>query len=143
MIRLEIITPDQTVFDGTVDAVTLPSADGEITVLENHIPLITTLMPGPVLVRQGETEQVYAVARGMIEVDGKTVRILSDIADRADDLEEEAAERARQEAERVMADKRNDAAAFAEASAIMDRELARVRTVRRRHSRRSFNPPPQ
>ncbi len=141
-LHLVIITPDQSVFDGEVDSVSLPTANGEITVLAKHIPLITTLVPGTAIVRTGGKEEVYAVSRGVIEVDGKGMRILSDIADRADLLEEQAIEQAKQRAEQLMNEKREDAEAFAEATATFERELARLMTVRRHRSRRGFAPSP-
>jgi len=138
MLHLVIITPDQTVYDGEIDSVSLPTADGEITVLPHHVPIITTIVPGPVIVRSGKDEKVFAVSRGVIEIDQTSVRVLSDIADRADDLEESAIEKARINAEKLMTEKRQDATEFAEATAILDRELARLRTVRRHRSRRGL-----
>lgn len=138
-LHLEIITPDKTVYDGNVYSVTLPSADGEITVLPHHIPIITTVMPGSMVVRAEGGEQIFAVARGVIEIDATSVRVLSDIADRADALEEDEIEKAKLAAEKLMSDKSQDATAFADATALLDRELARLKTVRRYRSRRAFS----
>lgn len=132
MLHLEIITPDQTVYDGQCVSVTLPTGDGEITVLERHIPLVTTITPGSAVVRDAAGEmQIFAVSRGFIELDGKNVRILTDIADRVEELEEEQIRKAKERAETLMTEKRADAEEFAEAVAVLDRELARLRTVRR------------
>lgn len=141
MIQLEIITPDKTVFAGAVDSVSMPTAVGEITVLRSHIPLITIVEPGSLVARQGKTEHLFAVSRGTIEVDGIAVRVLVRSADSADDLaDEDAIEKARASAERLMKEKRQDSEAFAEATAVLDRELARLRTTRRRGTRRSPSP---
>lgn len=134
---LSLITPAESVFTGDVDSVTLPTADGEITVMPNHVPIITTIVPGPMIVRIGSEEKVFAVSRGIIEVNQTGVKVLSDIADRADELEEAEADAARLRAEELMQNKRNDAEQFAEATAIFERELARLRTVRRRPGRRN------
>ena len=142
MLHLIIIPPEQTVYDSNVESVTLPTSDGEITVLPQHIPLITTIVPGAVIVREGGKESVFAVSRGVIEVGQTDVRVLSDIADRADVLEEEAVEKAKLKAEQLLSEKREDAESFAEASIILERELARVKAVRRHRSRRSFSTPP-
>ncbi|MBI4129205.1 ATP synthase F1 subunit epsilon, partial [Candidatus Peregrinibacteria bacterium] len=83
MLHLEIITPDRTVFEGDVDLVSLPTPQGEITVLPHHIPLLSILAPGSILLRWKEEEQLFAVSRGVIEVDGTFVRVLADTADRA------------------------------------------------------------
>ncbi len=142
MLHFQLITPDETVYDGNVVSVTLPSADGEITVLEKHIPIISTLMPGSMVVRNEKGEMIFAVSRGVIEVDGGSVRVLSDIADRADSLEEEAVEAAKAKAEKLMTEKSEDAMSFAEATALLDRELARLKTVRRYRARRAYMPTP-
>lgn len=135
MLHLEIITPEETVFAGDVTSVTLPTADGEITVLERHIPLITALTPGTAIVRYDGREDVFAVSRGVVEVDGKSARVLADIADRAEKLEEAAVEAAKSKAEQLRSERRTDAEGFADATALLERELARLRTVRRHKAR--------
>ena len=138
MIHANIITPDGSIFDGDVDAISLPTPDGEITVLPHHIPLVSIVVPGTVMIRTGKDEQIFAVSQGVIEVDGKTIRVLTDTADRAEELQAAAVEEAKTRAEKLLAEKRHDVEGFAEATAIMERELARLQTIRRlkgRHSR--------
>lgn len=135
MIHAQIITPDGTIFAGDVDAISLPTPDGEITVLPHHIPLISIVIPGTVMVRVGKDEQIFAVSQGVIEVDGKTIRVLTDTADRAEALQESAVETAKTAAEKLLSEKRLDSEGFAEATAIMERELARLQTIRRRKAR--------
>ncbi|OGJ58220.1 ATP synthase F1 subunit epsilon [Candidatus Peribacteria bacterium RIFCSPHIGHO2_01_FULL_51_9] len=135
MLHLEIITPDRTVFQGDVDSVSLPTPQGEITILPHHIPLMSIVIPGSVLVRQKNEEHLFAVSRGVIEVDGKSVRVLADTADRAAELEEEAIKKAKTEAERLLREKRGDAEGFAEVTATLEKELARLHVVRRHRSK--------
>ncbi len=143
MLHLEIITPEQTVFDSSIESLTVTTGDGEITVLTNHIPLLSTVVPGSLIVRVNGGEQLFAVSRGTIEIDGNGVRVLVRSADQAEDLQdEEAILRAKESAEKLMEEKRTDAEAFAEATAILDRELARLKSVRRRSTiRRAPHPP--
>lgn len=136
MLHLSIITPDQTVFEGEVESVSLPTPNGEITVLPHHIPLLSILVPGSILLYQNNKEYLFAVSRGAIEVDGHSVRILTETADRAADLEEEAIEKAKKEAERLLSEKRGDTEGFAEATALLERELARLKVVRKHRTRR-------
>lgn len=132
---LEIITPDRLVYEGEILSVTLQTAVGEITVLPGHIPLISILAPGAVTARTVEGEKIFAVSRGTVEVDGDSVRLLARSADPLEDLEsEEAIEQAKRKAEQLMADKRGDAEGFAEATATLERELARLK-VRRSYRR--------
>lgn len=132
---VDLITPEGIAYQGEAISVTLPSGDGEITVLPGHMSLISTILPGTMIVRSVEGEQVFAIARGVIEVSPTSVRVLSDIADRADDLEEAAIEAAKERAEKLVTERRADAEGFAEASAILEKELARLKSVRRRRSR--------
>lgn len=133
---LEIITPEELIYRGKADSVTLPSGAGEITVLAGHIPLLSTVMPGTVIAREGATESFYAVSRGVVQIDGTAVRILTDTADRAENLEEHAIHAARQRAEDMLKEKRTDDEGFAEATAILEREMARLRSIQRLRSRR-------
>ncbi|TSC99849.1 MAG: F-type H+-transporting ATPase subunit epsilon [Candidatus Peregrinibacteria bacterium Greene1014_49] len=145
MLHLQIITPDAIVFDSEVESVTLPTGDGEITVLPKHIPLVTTVLPGSLIARQKSGEHLFAVSRGTIEIDGAGVRVLVRTADAADAFaDEEAILKAKENAEKLMLEKRTDAEAFAEANAVLDRELARLKGFRRRSTlRRSPMPPTQ
>ena len=135
MIHANIITPEETVLDGAVESLTLPTADGEITVLGGHEPLITVLVPGTVIARKGKEEWFFACSRGVIEVDGKGIRVLADTADRAEKLEEAAVEAAHKAAEKLTSERRNDVEGFTEATALMERELARLSTIRRSKAR--------
>ncbi len=135
MIHANIITPDETVFDGDVESLTIPTAEGEITVMGGHVPLVSVLVPGTVIARKAKEEWFFACSRGVIEIDGKSIRILADTADRAEALEESAVEAARSRAEKLASERRDDAEGFAEASALMERELARLSTIRRQKSR--------
>lgn len=137
MLHIALISPDRVVYDGDADSVSLPTPQGEITVLPHHIPLISIVVPGSVLVRQGKEEHVFAVSRGVIEVDGSSLRILADTADRAEELEEAAIEKAKADAQKLLTERRSDATGFAEATAILDRELARLQTLRRHRARKS------
>lgn len=135
MLHLELITPERVIYEGDADSISLPTPDGEITVLPHHIPLISIVKPGSILVRKGKEEMIFAVSRGVIEVDGKSLKVLADTAERAEELEEATIEKARQEAQKMMNEKREDKEGFAEATAILDKELARLHTIRRHKSR--------
>jgi F-type H+-transporting ATPase subunit epsilon len=140
MLHLDIITPDETVFEGECDAVTLPTADGEITVLPHHVPLMSTLVPGTVIVRKDKEEFIFAVTRGVIEIDGRSARILAETADRAEGLQEAAIEKAKADAQKLLSERREDTEGFAEATALLERELAKLHTIRRHHARRGGLP---
>ncbi len=130
-------------FEGEVDSVSLPTLGGEITILPHHIPLIAIIAPGAITIRQKGSEQILAVSRGVIEVDGRTIRVMVDTADRADELQEQVILQAKAEAEKLQKERRDDREGFAEATAILERELARLQVVRRRRGSRRPVPPTQ
>lgn len=139
-IQFKIVTPERVVFEGAVDEVIMPTVDGEIAVLPDHIPLVTLSKAGVLRIKQGTEEITMAVSSGVIEVDGKKVVVLADTAERADELEEAKIEKAREEAKRLMSEKRHDAEGFAEASAGLERELARLKVAKRHHHSKGPNP---
>ena len=103
MIKLEIVTPEKRVLDETVDAVTVPTMTGEIGILPNHAPLISTLKPGILTYSiKGATDRLV-VSGGFVEVSGNNkVSVLADVAERADEVNVEAVRAEREAAERVL-----------------------------------------
>lgn len=138
-IQFEIATPERVVYKEDVDGVTLPTKEGEITVLPNHIPLVAVLVPGALTVRKGGEESYMAVSGGFIEVQpGNRIVVLADTADRAEELTEEAVEAARLRAQKLVEEKRTvDAGSFASAAAALERELARLKVARKHRGGKS------
>ena len=98
---LEIVTPDAKVYSETVDEVGLPTTEGRVHILPQHIPIIAKLDAGEILVRRGKEDEMLAVGSGFIEVYGDKVSILTDQAinvEEIDDSEIEEAVRRAQEA---------------------------------------------
>ena len=102
-IRCELISQDRIVFQGDVDIVILPGSAGELGILPHHSPLLTTLDYGIIKVRQGEREQVFAVAGGLAEILPDNVTILADAAENADEIDVVRAEAAKKRAETALA----------------------------------------
>ncbi len=136
--HVELITTEGSAYSGNAVSVTIPSGMGEITVLDHHLPVLSTVEPGTMIIRTGDEELLFAVSRGIVQIGPNNVRVLSDIADRAESLEEEAIELAKARAVELREARRSDAEGFAEATAVLDRELARLSSVRRLRSRRRF-----
>jgi F-type H+-transporting ATPase subunit epsilon len=104
MINLEIVTPEKTVIDKPVEAVYVPTAAGEIGILENHAPLISSLKPGILsFTVKGNTEKLV-IAGGFVEVSSNQVSILADIAENADVIDSASAKIERDEAQKVLGD---------------------------------------
>lgn len=141
MLQLSIITPERTVYDGQVDQVTLPTTEGEITVLPHHVPFVGVLTSGELRVIQNGKEIPMAVAGGFVEVlPDNRVAVLADDALRVEEMDVAAIEAARERARKALEGKRAaDEASFADAAAALQKELARLR-VARKYRRGSFVP---
>lgn len=75
---LEILTPDKKVYEGEVNSVTVPGAQGSFEVLNNHAPIISTLEDGKVIIRGGEGEQSFFIKGGVVEVINNKVIVLAE-----------------------------------------------------------------
>ena len=91
MIKLEIVTPEKKVFDETVDSVTVPTATGEVGILPNHAPLISALKSGILSFSNRGASEKMVVSGGFVEVSSNKVSVLTDVAERADEINVEAA----------------------------------------------------
>ena len=98
-LKLEIVTPEAKIYSEEVEVVTLPGSEGELGIYPNHVPLMTQVHAGEVIVSRGGTEEVLAMGEGFIEVTGNHVAILTDNAANSADIDEAAAEEARSKAE--------------------------------------------
>ena len=105
---LEIITPEKTIFKEDVDEVIVPTTNGEITILRNHVNLLTTIAPGALIAKKGSDTHPIAITGGFIEVNNNKINILADYAIRAQDIEIAQAEEAKKRAEKIMQEKTSD-----------------------------------
>lgn len=128
-IKFKIITQEKTVYADEIEQVTIPTADGEITVLANHNPLVSVLKPGEMRLKKDGQIISLSVSSGFIEVRPHSqVIILADSAERAEDIDLERAEVARQRAEKMLEEKQNETDIdYARMQAILEKEMARLR----------------
>jgi F-type H+-transporting ATPase subunit epsilon len=101
-IKLEIVTPEKTVYSELVDSVVLPTTSGEIGILPGHIPLITELMAGELAVTKEGALDLLAVDIGFAQVIGDTVSVLTEAAVDIEDIDLGAAEEAQRRAEQAL-----------------------------------------
>ena len=107
-LKLEIVTPEAKIYSEDVDSVTLPGVEGELGIFPMHIPLMTQLSAGEVCARKNGQDHFLAVGEGFVEVSGERVAILTDMAIKADDIDEAKAEEARKRAEARLQEKLTD-----------------------------------
>ena len=138
-IKFKIVTPERTVFEDEIDQVTLPTQEGEITVLPNHIPLISVLQAGELVAKKGGEEIAMAVSGGMVEVRSNEITILADTAERAEEIDVKRAEEAKERAEKLKEERiQTDEAQYATAAAILEKNLARIKVARKHLTRRGM-----
>lgn len=101
-IRVEIVSQDRMVYEGDVDAMTVPGVAGEMGILPHHAPLISTLKYGIIRVRRQGHEEVFTVAGGIMEVQPDIVTILADAAENVAEIDVARAEAARKRAEEML-----------------------------------------
>jgi F-type H+-transporting ATPase subunit epsilon len=130
-IKLEIVTPQATVYSEDVDMVTLPAVEGQMGVLPHHVRLITQLVPGELTVRKNGQEHFLAVGEGLIEVTGERVAIVTDMAVDAESIDEAKAEEARQRAAAHLREKASSAE-VASVNGALARSMAQLRVKRHR-----------
>jgi len=107
-LKLEIVTPEARIYSEEVEMVTLPGVEGEMGIFPMHIPLMTQIAHGEIIARKGGQDHFLAVGEGFAEITGSRVAILTDMAIRADDIDEAKAEEARRQAEARLAQKLGD-----------------------------------
>jgi F-type H+-transporting ATPase subunit epsilon len=139
--HFRIITPERVLSEEDVDSVSLPAADGQVTVHTHHTAYVGLLQPGVVYIRRAadaEGEEV-AISGGFAKVEegGKTLTLLVETAEKAQELDAKVIEAAQARAKQVMeSTAKYDDASFAAAAAALQREMARARVVGRSHTRR-------
>lgn len=133
---LEITTPERQLFSEEVVQVSLPTAQGYITVLAHHAALVGLLVPGEAhIVQKNEQDLFLAVSGGFIEIVENRVHILADTAERAEEIDLKRAHEAKERAEQLMKES-TDAEASAKAVAVLEKQLARIRAAQRHQRHR-------
>ena len=109
LIQCNIVSPEGELFSGEIEMLTVDGGAGEIAITPRHAPLLTNLKPGPVkLVLEGGEEEVFFASGGFLEVQPGVITLLTDVAERADDIDAAEAERAKELAERELEDQKSE-----------------------------------
>ncbi|OIP23466.1 ATP synthase F1 subunit epsilon [bacterium CG_4_10_14_0_2_um_filter_33_32] len=138
-INLKITTPERVLLEEEIDEIVVPTRSGQITVLPDHESLISEIVPGEMIIRNQKQEKIVLIFGGFIHVQtGSKVIILADSAEHLHEVNEKEAEEARRRAEAFMREVRNDKERFADAEAELIRNLARLKVIKKYHSRRGM-----
>ena len=129
-LKLEIVTPEAKVFSDDVDMVTLPGIEGEMGIYPMHVPLMTQIVSGELVIRKGGKDSLLAVGEGFAEITGDRVAILTDMAIKADDIDERQVEEARRRAEARLRERLSGEESAA-VTAALAHSLAQIKVKRR------------
>jgi F-type H+-transporting ATPase subunit epsilon len=133
--KLTVVTPYGTKFSNEgVESVTIPTEAGVITVLDEHVPLISILSPGEIVIQKSDgSEEILAVSRGVVEVKAENhVAILADTAESADEIDVDRALEAKKAAEEMLQQKSDiEDIEFANIMSKLEKELARINVGKR------------
>src|SRR3989338_10722656 len=109
MLHVKIITPEKAVFEDDIESLTCQTIDGEITILPQHVPLLTLLRDGVITVRRKTGEEYFSAGSGYIETNGKTARILISHAVGQDELDEKKIQEVEAQAQKLLSEKHEKA----------------------------------
>eukprot|EP00747_Dinoflagellata_sp_TGD_P019135 gnl/TRDRNA2_/TRDRNA2_126968_c6_seq1.p1 gnl/TRDRNA2_/TRDRNA2_126968_c6~~gnl/TRDRNA2_/TRDRNA2_126968_c6_seq1.p1 ORF type:complete len:141 (-),score=11.91 gnl/TRDRNA2_/TRDRNA2_126968_c6_seq1:6-428(-) len=134
-IHVDIVSAEHEIYSGEAEMVFAPAEMGEVGIAPGHAPLVTKMGPGEVRVKDNEgNESAFYVSGGMLEVQPKLVTVLSDTAQRAEDLDEAAVLKAKEEAENAFHDK-SDTIDYVKARATLAETAAQLQTIQRLRKR--------
>lgn len=141
-IKFKIVTPEKTVYEDEIYQATLPVIDGLVTILPNHRSYIAALKPGEIVLKKekgGQEEIDLAVSGGFIEFDKNNLVVLADTAERAEEIDLERAEEAKKRAEDLKKQRISiDETEYAQVAIALEKELARIRVVKRFRTRKGI-----
>jgi F-type H+-transporting ATPase subunit epsilon len=135
-LNVEVVSAERVVFAGEADMVVAPGSEGVLGILPRHASLLSMLAPGVLRIKQGDDEVVMAVDGGFLQVNNNRVEVLTDVADRAEEIDLQQAQEARRRAEQALADMPRGQRADAEAvEAALRRSLVRLKVAELRRRR--------
>ncbi|MGA2967549.1 MAG: ATP synthase F1 subunit epsilon [Candidatus Levyibacteriota bacterium] len=133
-LALEIITPLKVVLSEEVDEITIPTVEGEISILPNHVNLLTKITQGEMVIRKGSHSDLFAITGGFLEVLNGHVNVLADYAIHADDIEIAKVEEAKERAQKAMKEKLTEED-FRVANAELAKSLLQLKVAHKRRIR--------
>ncbi|MBD3238916.1 MAG: ATP synthase F1 subunit epsilon [Candidatus Moranbacteria bacterium] len=133
-LKFKIVTPEKVVFDQDVDQVSLPTQEGQLTILPDHESLIGVIKPGEICINSEQASQCFlAVSDGFLEIDANQVRVFAETAETAEELSREQIEKAQEQAKQAIENRRNiSPAQYKSALSQLERELIRLKVSKKK-----------
>jgi F-type H+-transporting ATPase subunit epsilon len=133
-LRLEIVTPESRAYSDDVEMVVLPAVEGEMGVLPMHVPVMTQIQPGELIVSKGGHTLHLAVGEGFVEITQERVSVMTDMALEEKEIDEAAAEAAVKRAEEALKQRDLGGEESAAVEASLAKSLAQLHVKRRRRN---------
>jgi len=130
-VELIIVTPEREVFRALVESVTLPTMDGQITVLAHHMPLAAALKAGELMIRSNGKDEPFAIGGGFLEVHPDKLIVLADTAEHMTEIDEQRVQEAITRAEKLKSELATDHVEYAGMAAKLERDMARLHVIRK------------
>lgn len=131
MVKLKVVTPEKEVYQDEVDMVTVPAPGGPLGILPHHIPLMSKVSPGELLIKKGPKIEYLAVGEGVLEVNDGVAIVMTDLAKTHTEIDEKIVEEARKRAQEALSKMLSDEE-YAATFAALEKSTAQLR-VKRRH----------
>jgi F-type H+-transporting ATPase subunit epsilon len=130
--HVDVVSAEEEIFSGPATMLFAPGVMGDLGIFPRHAPLLTRIKPGEVRIQTADSdeEQVIYVSGGMLEIQPAAVTILADTATRAHDLDEAAAIEAKERAEKLLKDQKDDVD-YAAATAELAEAMAQIQAIQR------------
>ena len=135
--HLQIITQEKVAYEGDAEILTLPTTQGEISILPGHIALVAIAREGEMVITQGGERTHLAVIGGVLRVTHDNVVLLTDSAERFDELDEQKATAAREKAQKMMQGKLTERE-MAEAKSMLQKNLLHLKLIRKKRTHRQM-----
>lgn len=129
--NLKLISPEGVKYETDAAEATLPTPEGQVTILPNHMPLISLLSAGEIILKIDGKEHALVTEGGIVEVANNTVKVLADTAEDVDSLDQLKIEEAKKHAEELVAKAKTEIE-YADAVATLEKQLAKINVLKRR-----------
>lgn len=134
LFHLTLSTPEAVLFDGETELLCAPTPDGDIGIMADHTPLVSLIAPGIMTIKTKDGEKVLATGGGFVKISRNQVKAFCQTAEFAESVDEQRALEAIQQAKDLMSQKA-DAVSLADATSLLERNIARLKTVEHRKKR--------
>jgi len=131
ILHLKIITPKKIVLEKDISSITLPTEEGEITILPHHVNLFAILKEGIIKIKYDKNEDYFAIGGGYLETDGREVNVLVSRAYGQDEIDEKMIEEAKEQAKKILAKAKTEAERQ-QAAALLRRSLIDSKLLKKR-----------